>query len=104
MVVSEISTTATLDDEKLVRVAVDCIGYDSHVDDMSSAARKGLSDKTCEVVVRINMQTRELTVHSNSFGCWIDDRGIYYIMHAAGPEGIVYDWKGNHRLWQHGLQ
>merc|ERR1711975_110150 len=45
MVAGEISTTATLDYEKLVRDAVLKIGYDSYVDDMSSVDSKGLSNK-----------------------------------------------------------
>merc|ERR1719443_1046397 len=60
MVAGEISTTATLDYEKLVRDAVASIGYDSYVDDMSSVDSKGLSDKTCEVLVRINKQSPDI--------------------------------------------
>merc|ERR1712070_487389 len=53
MVAGEITTQAKLDYGKIVRQAVEGIGYDSYVDDLSSVDSKGLSDKTCEVLVRI---------------------------------------------------
>ena len=60
MVAGEISTTATLDYEKMVREAVLSIGYDTFVDDMSSVDSKGLSNKTCEVLVRICKQSPDI--------------------------------------------
>merc|ERR1712028_150149 len=36
------------------------IGYDSYVDDLSSVDSKGLSDKSCEVLVRINKQSPDI--------------------------------------------
>ena len=54
MVASEIATQAKTDSEKVVRGGVSKIGFDSHVDDLSSVDNKGLSDKTCEVSVHIN--------------------------------------------------
>ena len=47
----EITTEAKLDYDKIVRGVVKHIGFDSFVDDMSSVDSKGLSDKTCEVIV-----------------------------------------------------
>merc|ERR1711912_75708 len=55
-VMGEITTQAKIDYDKIGRGAVAKIGYDSFVDDLSSVDSKGLSDKTCEVIVRINKQ------------------------------------------------
>merc|ERR1712232_672805 len=60
MVAGEITTKAKLDYDKIVRGAVKDIGYDSYVDDLSSVDSKGLSDKTCEVLVRINKQSPDI--------------------------------------------
>merc|ERR1712226_1240034 len=49
-----------LDYEKIVRRVVKQIGFDSYVDDLSSVDSKGLSDKTCEVFVRINKQSPDI--------------------------------------------
>merc|ERR1711998_545472 len=57
MVAGEITTQAKVDYEKTVRGVVAHIGFDSYVDDLSSVDSKGLSDKTCEVIVRINKQS-----------------------------------------------
>eukprot|EP00420_Gonyaulax_spinifera_P010647 CAMPEP_0197942696 /NCGR_PEP_ID=MMETSP1439-20131203/124537_1 /TAXON_ID=66791 /ORGANISM="Gonyaulax spinifera, Strain CCMP409" /LENGTH=252 /DNA_ID=CAMNT_0043565953 /DNA_START=88 /DNA_END=842 /DNA_ORIENTATION=- len=54
MVAGEITTQTKIDYEKVVRGVVAKIGFDSYVDDLSSVDSKGLSDKTCEVLVRIN--------------------------------------------------
>merc|ERR1712193_66567 len=54
MVFGEITTAAKLDYDTIVRQAVKGIGYDSFEDDLGSTVSKGLSDKTCEVLVRIN--------------------------------------------------
>ena len=43
-----------------MRTCVAGIGYDSFVDDLSSVDSKGLSDKTCEVLVRINKQSPDI--------------------------------------------
>merc|ERR1711865_919394 len=82
MVAGEISTTATLDYEKIVRDAVARIGYDSFVDDMSSVDSKGLSDKTCEVIVRINKQSPDIAggVHVGK-----DEMDV-----GAGDQGIMF--------------
>ena len=55
MVAGEITTQAKIDYDQVVRGVVAKIGFDSYVDDLSSVDSKGLSDKTCEVLVRINM-------------------------------------------------
>merc|ERR1712137_658633 len=84
MVAGEISTTATLDYERLVRDAVASIGYDSYVDDLSSVDSKGLSDKTCEVLVRINKQSPDIAggVHVGK-----DDMDV-----GAGDQGIMFGY------------
>merc|ERR1712096_500455 len=84
MVAGEISTTATLDYEALVRDAVASIGYDSYVDDLTSVESKGLSDKTCEVLVRINKQSPDIAggVHVGK-----DDMDV-----GAGDQGIMFGY------------
>merc|ERR1712153_203618 len=59
-VMGEITTKAKIDYEKVVRGVVAKIGFDSFVDDLSSVDSKGLSDKTCEVIVRINKQSPDI--------------------------------------------
>ena len=59
-VMGEITTKAKIDYEKVVRGVVAKIGFDSFVDDLSSVDSKGLSDKTCEVIVRINKQNPDI--------------------------------------------
>jgi S-adenosylmethionine synthetase len=84
MVAGEISTTATLDYESLVRDAVASIGYDTYVDDMSSVDSKGLSNKTCEVLVRINKQSPDIAggVHVGK-----DEMDV-----GAGDQGIMFGY------------
>merc|ERR1711912_146928 len=60
MVAGEITTQAKIDYEKVVRGVVAKIGFDTYVDDLSSVDSKGLSDKTCEVIVRINKQSPDI--------------------------------------------
>mgnify|MGYP002179077943 CR=1 FL=1 len=57
MVAGEIANKAKLDYEMVVRGVVAQIGFDSYVDDLPSVDSKGLSDITCEVLVRINKQS-----------------------------------------------
>merc|ERR1712087_299325 len=57
MIAGEITTQTKIDYDKVVRGVVAKIGFDSFVDDLSSVDSKGLSDKTCEVMVRINKQS-----------------------------------------------
>merc|ERR1712184_153604 len=84
MVAGEITTQTKLDYEKIVRGAVAQIGYDTFVDDMSSVDSKGLSDKTCEVLVRINKQSPDIAggVHVGK-----DDMDV-----GAGDQGIMFGY------------
>jgi S-adenosylmethionine synthetase len=82
MVAGEISTQAKLDYEKIVRGVVEKIGFDSYVDDMSSVDSKGLSHKSCEVLVRINKQSPDIAggVHigKDDLDCGAGDQGIMF--------------------------
>merc|ERR1712027_173978 len=84
MVAGEITTQAKIDYEKTVRGVVAKIGFDSYVDDLSSVDSKGLSDKTCEVLVRINKQSPDIAggVHVGK-----DDLDI-----GAGDQGIMFGY------------
>merc|ERR1712031_145307 len=84
MVAGEITTQAKLDYEKIVRGVVAQIGFDSFVDDLSSVESKGLSDKTCEVIVRINKQSPDIAggVHVGK-----DDLDV-----GAGDQGIMFGY------------
>merc|ERR1712224_265230 len=72
------------DYEKVVRGVVAKIGFDSFVDDLSSVDSKGLSDKTCEVIVRINKQSPDIAggVHVGK-----DDLDV-----GAGDQGIMFGY------------
>merc|ERR1712172_116492 len=83
-VMGEITTQAKLDYEKLVREAVASIGYDSYVDDMSSVDSKGLSDTTCEVLVRINKQSPDI---AGGVQVGKDDLDV-----GAGGQGIMFGY------------
>jgi len=82
MVAGEITTQAKLDYDSIVRKAVAGIGYDSFVDDLSSVDSKGLSDKTCEVIVRINKQSPDIAggvhVGKDDMDCGAGDQGIMF--------------------------
>merc|ERR1712224_738440 len=73
-----------IDYDKVVRGVVAKIGFDSYVDDLSSVDSKGLSDKTCEVLVRINKQSPDIAggVHVGK-----DDLDI-----GAGDQGIMFGY------------
>merc|ERR1711943_24339 len=60
------------------------IGFDSFVDDLSSVDSKGLSDKTCEVIVRINKQSPDIAggVHVGK-----DEMDV-----GAGDQGIMFGY------------
>merc|ERR1711976_88430 len=60
------------------------IGYDSYVDDLSSVDSKGLSYKTCEVLVRINKQSPDIAggVHVGK-----DEMDV-----GAGDQGIMFGY------------
>jgi len=84
MVAGEITTKAKIDYEKVVRGVVAHIGFDSYVDDLSSVDSKGLSDKTCEVLVRINKQSPDIAggVHVGK-----DEMDV-----GAGDQGIMFGY------------
>merc|ERR1711977_228546 len=79
-----ITTQAKIDYEKVVRGVVAKIGFDSFVDDLSSVDSKGLSDKTCEVIVRINKQSPDIAggVHVGK-----DEMDV-----GAGDQGIMFGY------------
>merc|ERR1712217_36548 len=79
-----ITTQAKIDYEKVVRGVVAKIGFDSYVDDLSSVDSKGLSDKTCEVLVRINKQSPDIAggVHVGK-----DELDV-----GAGDQGIMFGY------------
>lgn len=84
MVAGEITTQAKLDYDKVVRGVVAQIGFDTYVDDLASVDSKGLSDKTCEVLVRINKQSPDIAggVHVGK-----DDMDV-----GAGDQGIMFGY------------
>jgi len=84
MVAGEITTQAKIDYEKVVRGVVEKIGFDSYEDDLSSVDSKGLSHKTCEVLVRINKQSPDIAggVHVGK-----DDLDV-----GAGDQGIMFGY------------
>merc|ERR1719174_2663351 len=84
MVFGEITTKASIDYEKVVRSVVGKIGFDSYVDDLSSVDSKGLCDKTCEVLVRINKQSPDIAggVHV----------GKEELDVGAGDQGIMFGY------------
>ena len=84
MVLGEITTGSKLDYDAIVRGAVKGIGYDSFVDDLGSAESKGLSCKSCEVLVRINKQSPDIAggVHVGK-----DEMDV-----GAGDQGIMFGY------------
>merc|ERR1712022_70594 len=84
MVAGEITTQTKIDYEKVVRGVVKKIGYDTFEDDLSSVDSKGLSDTTCEVLVRINKQSPDIAggVHVGK-----DEMDV-----GAGDQGIMFGY------------
>merc|ERR1711941_266638 len=84
MVAGEITTQTKIDYDKIVRGVVKKIGFDSYVEDLSSVDSKGLSDQTCEVMVRINKQSPDIAggVHVGK-----DDLDV-----GAGDQGIMFGY------------
>merc|ERR1712056_72118 len=84
MVAGEITTQTKIDYDKVIRGVVGKIGFDSYVDDLSSVDSKGLSDKTCEVLVRINKQSPDIAggVHVGK-----EDLDV-----GAGDQGIMFGY------------
>jgi len=83
-VMGEITTKAKIDYEKVVRGVVAKIGFDTFIDDLTSVDSKGLSDKTCEVIVRINKQSPDIAggVHVGK-----DEMDV-----GAGDQGIMFGY------------
>merc|ERR1712178_74667 len=77
-------TSAKLDYDRIVRGAVKGIGYTSYEDALDSVDSKGLSDKTCEVLVRINKQSPDIAggVHVGK-----DEMDV-----GAGDQGIMFGY------------
>merc|ERR1712217_509282 len=75
---------AKIDYQRRVHGVVAKIGFDSYVDDLSSVVSKGLSDKTCEVLVRINKQSPDIAggVHVGK-----EDLDV-----GAGDQGIMFGY------------
>merc|ERR1711906_17401 len=69
---------------KVVRGVVAKIGYDTYQDALDSVDSKGLSDKTCEGIVRINKQSPDIAggVHVGK-----DDMDV-----GAGDQGIMFGY------------
>jgi S-adenosylmethionine synthetase len=84
MVAGEITTATPINYDQVVRGVVKGIGFDSYVDDLSSVDSKGLSDTTCEVLVRINKQSPDIAggVHVGK-----DDMDV-----GAGDQGIMFGY------------
>merc|ERR1712193_372731 len=84
MVFGEITTSAKLDYDKIVRKAVKGIGYDSYEEALDSVDSKGLSNKSCEVLVRINKQSPDIAggVHVGK-----DEMDV-----GAGDQGIMFGY------------
>merc|ERR1712071_448079 len=80
----EISTSAKLDYDAIVRAQVKEIGFDSFVDDLGSVTSKGLNCDDCEVLVRINKQSPDIAggVHVGK-----SDLDV-----GAGDQGIMFGY------------
>merc|ERR1711977_697788 len=84
MVFGEITTSAKLNYDQIVRKAVEGIGYTSYEDALDSVDSKGLSNKSCEVLVRINKQSPDIAggVHVGK-----DEMDV-----GAGDQGIMFGY------------
>ena len=60
MVAGDLAIRTKVDYYKVVREVVAKITFDSYVDVLSSVGSKGLNDKTCDVLARINKQSPEI--------------------------------------------
>merc|ERR1712050_456718 len=83
-IMGEITTQTKINYEEGVRGCIAKIGYDSFVDDLSSVDSKGLSHKSCEVIVRINKQSPDIAggVHVGK-----EDLDV-----GAGDQGIMFGY------------
>merc|ERR1712134_175420 len=84
MVFGEISTSAKLDYDEIVRPQVREIGFDSFKDDLAAVDSKGLNYQDCEVLVRINKQSPDIAggVHVGK-----DEMDV-----GAGDQGIMFGY------------
>jgi len=84
MVFGEISTSAQLDYDAIVRAQVREIGFDSFKDDLGAVDSKGLNHQDCEVLVRINKQSPDIAggVHVGK-----DEMDV-----GAGDQGIMFGY------------
>jgi len=84
MVFGEITTAAKLDYDSIVRDEVKKIGFTSFEEDLASVDSKGLSNSTCEVLVRINKQSPDIAggVHVGK-----SDLDV-----GAGDQGIMFGY------------
>merc|ERR1712086_229938 len=68
--------------EQVVRGVVEKIGFDTFVDDLSSVDSKGLSHKTCEVLVKINKQSPDIAggvhIEKSEMDVGAGDQGIMF--------------------------
>lgn len=82
MVFGEISTSAQLDYDSIIRAQVREIGFTSYEEDLSSVNSKGLSCDTCEVLVRINKQSPDIAggvhVGKSELDVGAGDQGIMF--------------------------
>merc|ERR1739848_865704 len=84
MVFGEITTSAKLNYDQIVRKTIKGIGYDLYDDSLESVDSKGLSDKSCEVLVRINKRSPDIAggVHVGK-----EDMDV-----GAGDQGIMFGY------------
>merc|ERR1712176_397166 len=84
MVFGEISTSAQLDYDAIVRAQVREIGFDSFKDDLAAVDSKGFNHQDCEVLVRINKQSPDIAggVHVGK-----DEMDV-----GAGDQGIMFGY------------
>merc|ERR1719284_2188258 len=93
MVFGEITTAAKLDYDSIVRQEVKKIGFTSFEDDLSSVDSKGLSCKSCEVLVRINKQSPDIAggvhVGKSDLDVGAGDQGIMFGYASDETEGCM---------------
>merc|ERR1739848_378250 len=87
MVFGEITTSAKLNYDQIVRKTIKGIGYDLYDDSLESVDSKGLSDKSCEVLARINKQSPDIAggVHVGK-----EEMNV-----GAGDQGIMFGYAGD---------
>ena len=77
----EITVAGKRDHETVVRGVVQNIGFDSFIDDLSSLDSKGLNYQACELLVRINKQSPDITggvhVGKDDLDVGAGDQGMY---------------------------